>query len=59
MIEINCVEKGTGLKSNSDVQSRTACGRLLYSASQKNQNPEIKGCCDQVPGCMTVVILLS
>ena len=31
----------------------------LYSASQKKQNPETKGCCDQVPGCMTVVIPLS
>ena len=29
----------------------------LYSASQKNQNPETKGCCDQVPGCMTVLYL--
>ena len=31
----------------------------LYSASQNKQNPETKGCCDQVPGCMTIIIYIS
>ena len=31
----------------------------LYSASQQKQNPKTKVWCDQVVGCMTVVILLS
>ena len=30
-----------------------------YIASQKKQNPETKGCCDQVPGYMTIVIYIS
>ena len=34
-------------------------GILLYSASQNKQNPETKGCCDQVPGCMTIIIYIS
>ena len=32
---------------------------MIYSASQNKQNPETKGCCDKVPGCMTIIIYIS
>ena len=31
----------------------------LYSASQKKQNPETMECCEQVVGCMTIIIYIS
>ena len=30
-----------------------------YSASQKKQNPETMECCEQVVGCMTIIIYIS
>ena len=32
---------------------------ILYSASQKKQNPETMECCEQVVGCMTIIIYIS
>ena len=34
-------------------------GNSLYSASQKKQNPETMECCEQVVGCMTIIIYIS
>ena len=34
--------------------------RVTYTVRpRKKQNPETKGCCDQVPGCMTIIIYIS
>ena len=31
----------------------------IYSASQKKQNPKTMECCEQVVGCMTIIIYIS
>ena len=33
--------------------------KYIYSASQKKQNPETMECCEQVVGCMTIIIYIS
>ena len=33
--------------------------KRLYSASQKKQNTETMECCEQVVGCVTIIIYIS